>query len=215
LNRAKIKNSIKIITAKLFRHSIVWQGEPSSNAVYLTFDDGPRPGYTDVVLEQLAIHGTLATFFLLGEAAVRHRDIVKRIVSLGHGIGNHMFTHRPVSHLGLTTTFREIGKGERAISSLTGRTPRLIRPPYGKITMPLLLYIFMKKRKAVMWSWDSNDSFVLKDEDLLTGLDDIEAGDIVLFHDETAITVRNIALILKTLKKRGFRFALVDELLQG
>jgi peptidoglycan-N-acetylglucosamine deacetylase len=209
-----VKRVIKSITTRLSGYSVVWDGKPSSNALYLTFDDGPKPGYTDVVLDRLAAHGALATFFLQGEAVLQHQETVKEIASRGHAIGNHLFTHRLISHLGLMTTFREIESAEHAIASVTGRTPYLIRPPYGRITIPFFAYAVIKRRKTVLWSWDSNDSFVTKDADLLEGLDRIVSGDIVLFHDETAVTVRNIDVILATLKKKGFRFALIDELFQ-
>jgi peptidoglycan-N-acetylglucosamine deacetylase len=212
MSSSNMKRVIKSITTRLSGRSIIWDGKPSSDALYLTFDDGPRPGYTDVVLERLAAHGALATFFVLGEAVLQHQDIVKEIVSHGHAIGNHLFTHLPIPHFGLMTTFREIERSERAIASITGRTPYLIRPPYGRITTPLLAYAVMKRRKTVLWSWDSNDSFVTKDADLIEGLDHIVPGDIVLFHDETAVTVRNIDIILATLKGKGFRFVLLDEL---
>ena len=91
----------------------------------------------------------------------------------------------------------------------------MIRPPYGKITLPLLLYAVQKKYSVIMWSFDSNDSFTSNDIDLLRRLDMVRGGDILLFHDDTDITVRNIDAILDGLKERGFEFGLVEEMLEN
>jgi len=72
--------------------SIVWQGSEAGRAVYLTFDDGPDPVYTPQVLEVLRKRSAKATFFLVGEKAVAHRELVTRICAEGHEIANHSMT---------------------------------------------------------------------------------------------------------------------------
>ena len=72
--------------------SLVWEMPPSEE-VYLTFDDGPTPGVTEMILEQLAKYGAKATFFCLGKNAEMHPELFQRIVAEGHRIGNHTYSN--------------------------------------------------------------------------------------------------------------------------
>ena len=73
--------------------SLVWEMPPSEE-VYLTFDDGPTPGVTEMILEQLTKYGAKATFFCLGKNAEMHPELFQRIVAEGHRIGNHTYSHQ-------------------------------------------------------------------------------------------------------------------------
>ena len=72
----------------------IWKGNPSGNRVYLTFDDGPVPGVTDYVLNELARRGQKATFFMVGDNIRKHANLAKEVLEAGHGIGNHTYHHR-------------------------------------------------------------------------------------------------------------------------
>src|SRR5262245_48297966 len=71
----------------------VWRGPAGTRAVALTFDDGPDPSFTPRVLEILAAKQAPATFFVVGQRAARHPDLVKQIHERGHAVGNHSYTH--------------------------------------------------------------------------------------------------------------------------
>jgi len=204
-----LKRALNVILPKA---SIIWCGPTLSDTIYLTFDDGPYPAYTNRIIEALAAHGARATFFLLGKSIPENSSLVKKAIFLGYGIGNHTFSHYLGSHLCLHT-FDEINKTDLAITTLTGQHVKVLRPPYGKITLPFLLYSIINRYSIVMWSYDSNDSFIKHDAKLLQGLDKVRGGDILLFHDDTEITARNIDAILVALKRKGFRFGLIQELL--
>ena len=73
---------------------IVSSGKRGERGVALTFDDGPDPEITPRLLDLLDSHGVCATFFVTGERAARHPDIIREILSRGHSIGNHSFSHR-------------------------------------------------------------------------------------------------------------------------
>lgn len=193
--------------------SVIWHGPAASDTIYLTFDDGPYPARTNRIIEALATHGVKATFFLLGKSIPENSSLLKKAISSGHGIGNHTFSHYSGSHFLFRHTFNEITKTNLLIVALTGQHAKMVRPPYGKITIPLLIYTIINRYSIVMWSFDSNDSFIKYDAKLLQELDKVKGGDILLFHDDTEITARNIDTILDVLKKKGFRFGLVQDLL--
>src|SRR5262247_3415195 len=109
--------------------------------VALTFDDGPDPVYTPRLLDILEIHGAHATFFMTGEAAQRHPELVKRVAQGGHAIGNHSWNHPSFPLI----SGRERREQIRACAKATAPYgKRLFRPPYGEQNIasrfaPLLL----------------------------------------------------------------------------
>ena len=97
--------------------------------VALSFDDGPHPIFTPQVLDILRQHNAHATFFLIGERALRHPDLVARIKAAGHEVGNHYFMNGPTLHHSDADFVGYLEQTERAIGS-TAR-PKLFRPPGG------------------------------------------------------------------------------------
>src|SRR5260370_18411393 len=82
------------MTALLPKGIFVVRGPATGNQVCLTFDDGPHPELTPLILDVLKVHGARVTFFAIGERAAKHPEIIKRIIAEGHTLGSH--THRPV-----------------------------------------------------------------------------------------------------------------------
>lgn len=197
------------------KNLILWQGPHLSNTIYLTFDDGPHVLFTEKVLEALTDHGVPATFFLIGKSVLNHPEIVLKTLSDGHEVGNHTFSHFNGSHFAVKATIREMDRTGGVIKALTGAPPTLIRPAFGRITLPFLFYAIKKRLTIVMWSFDSNDSFVHNEVNLISSINSVKGGDILLFHDDTKITVKNIHRILERLKKRGFQFGLIKDLLSN
>jgi peptidoglycan/xylan/chitin deacetylase (PgdA/CDA1 family) len=94
----------------------------------LTFDDGPHPDYTLRLLEILGRHQATATFFVVGEAAQRHPDVVRQIAASGHALGNHGWDHTSL----VTVDGRERRRQVRACAAAIGPCgERLFRPPFG------------------------------------------------------------------------------------
>jgi peptidoglycan/xylan/chitin deacetylase (PgdA/CDA1 family) len=97
----------------------------------LTFDDGPNPAWTSRLLELLASHNVHATFFLVGKYAQAEPALVRRIVSAGHAIGNHSWSH---PNLALTAAGRveeELTRTSQTLEQITGAPVRFFRPPFG------------------------------------------------------------------------------------
>ncbi|MFJ5725060.1 polysaccharide deacetylase family protein [Streptomyces sp. NPDC093149] len=100
------------------------------HAMVLTFDDGPDPLYTPHILATLREHDVRAMFFLCGEMAHDHQDLVRAIAADGHTIGNHTWTHPLVTELSRAGIRDEIGRTSEVIEKITGGAPLWFRAPY-------------------------------------------------------------------------------------
>ncbi|SRX72257.1 polysaccharide deacetylase family protein [Aequorivita antarctica] len=157
----------------------IWAFSRKSNAVYLTFDDGPIPEITPWVLDELKKYNAKATFFCIGENVKKHPEIYRRILSEGHSVGNHTFNHLKGTKTETSPYIKNVLLAEEIINS------KLFRPPYGKITSKQSKILQKKGFKIVMWdiiSYDY-DATVSEEECLQNVLKYIKAGSVVVFHD--------------------------------
>jgi peptidoglycan-N-acetylglucosamine deacetylase len=123
---------------------IVGKGKQGAKGVALTFDDGPDPEVTPLLLDLLDRHSVSATFFVTGERAARHPSIIRDILSRGHTIGNHSYHHFPFLMLkGIRTLRREIESTQSCLAGY-GILPMAFRPPAG-ITNPLLRRVLLEQ----------------------------------------------------------------------
>ncbi len=114
--------------------NVLWHG-PERPEVALTFDDGPSPKTTPRVLEELAKHGTRATFFVVGRKALAHPELVREIVAAGHEVGLHGFDHdRLFSLRGSTRVATDIRRTQDAIEVAGAPRPTLFRAPVGFVS---------------------------------------------------------------------------------
>ncbi len=135
----------------LARLKAVHKGPPVPS-VALTFDDGPHPFYTPRILEVLARHGAEATFFLIGRHAEQHPEVVRGIVSAGHDLGSHTYTHPHLWRLGPRRTREEILRGHRVVEEVAGRAVRFFRPPWGTFNLAALLVCAQAGLVPVLWT---------------------------------------------------------------
>jgi peptidoglycan/xylan/chitin deacetylase (PgdA/CDA1 family) len=132
---------------------LAWRrSRAGGHRVALTFDDGPDPVATPRVLELLAERGIRATFFLIGERAERHPDVVRAIVAGGHEVGNHTWRHRNAWFLSPAAAAREITEGARILGEIAGESPRLYRPPWGIVNVAALATARRLGLVTVLWS---------------------------------------------------------------
>lgn len=183
--------------------------------IALTFDDGPHPIHTPKLLDILKAEGVKATFYVIGRSVETYPEIAKRIVAEGHEIANHTWTHPSLSKLGAASVKREIDRTSDVIRTVTGITPKTMRPPYGATNARI------NKRmdeefglKVIMWSvdpldWKYRNSTRVANE-ILTKT---QPGGIVLAHDIHPSTVAAMPAAIDGLKAKGFRFVTVTELL--
>jgi len=182
----------------------------------LTFDDGPDPKITPLVLKALAQYNAHATFFVLGKCAKTYPQFVKQEVAAGHAIGSHSYSHP--SSTSAEGAVAELDKTATIIQQLTGRKPQLFRPPYG-ITKGNLCQTALKEGyTAVLWTISTADSNPIGPEVIArNAIHTPNGGDIVLMHDGKGHVASAKALpqILRELTAAGFRFVTIPELLQA
>ena len=181
--------------------------------VALTFDDGPTAQGLDAVLPQLERYHAKGTFFLIGDAV--RAPLVHRIVSGGHEIGNHSFTHQRMVFHSSSFYDAELRRTDAVLRAAGAPRPVLFRPPYGKKLIGLPLAVERNGDRMIMW--DSGDP---PDRDPAVYarkvLAEVKPGSIVLIHpmySGGATERAALPLILEGLTRRGFRMVTVSELL--
>lgn len=153
--------------------------------IALTFDDGPHPEHTPRLLDLLADTGSRGTFFVVGERAEQHPDLIRRIADEGHELGNHTWTHSEPSQTSAARFLEEVAQTRRLLQDLTGRDCRLMRPPKGALTIGKALGLWRYQQTIVLWNVDPKDFSMPDQTAMLQWLGDYraQAGDIVLLHD--------------------------------
>lgn len=162
-----------------------WEGDPRTNRVYLTFDDGPVPGVTDFVLNELAKRGQQATFFMVGDNIKKHPELAKAVLDAGHGIGNHTFNHLNGWKTPDRDYLENIRTFDHFLEQKLGIQTALFRPPYGLMKNSQAKEV-LKIKKIVMWNVLSGDydPSIVASRVLVESRKNTRAGSIVLFHDQ-------------------------------
>lgn len=183
----------------------------SIKKIAITFDDGPHPVYTPMLLDGLKERGIHATFFLLGESAQNYPDLVKRIQEEGHLIGNHTFHHTDLKNADTVLLHQEVVKTNEVIEKITGQTPQYIRPPFGSHKDSLEEQTGML---IVLWNIDPLD-WCSEDAAGIVKRIEKNAKDngIILMHDSYKTSVMAALTAIDDLQKEGYEFVTVDEIL--
>ncbi len=173
-----------------------------SKAVALTFDDGPDPQATPLLLDLLDRHGTMATFFLLGRRAVRHPELVDAILAAGHTVGNHSYSHDLTLMLRSSKRLSADIEAMQKLLAGHGIRPRAFRPPVG-ITNPMLGAVLRRLGLfAVNFSCRGYDMGNRRLDNLATKLlKRARPGDILLLHDTAPPRKENLAVWLSEVEK--------------
>lgn len=179
--------------------------------VALTFDDGPSPKYTPLLLDGLKERNVRATFFLLGQKCEGEQELVQRMQAEGHLLGNHTYNHVQLNKIPETTARQEILKTNNEIYEATGKYPEYMRPPYGAWKKNMELCVEML---PVFWDIDTLDWKSQNVDAILKAAgEEPEDGSIILMHDEYQTSVEAALLLIDRLKEKGYEFVTVDELI--
>lgn len=187
-----------------FFKNIIWNFPLETEGIFLTFDDGPTPGVTSWVLEQLRLYNAKATFFCLAKNIEMHPDIFKTIVADGHSVGNHSYSH--IRGWGTDTTqyIQDVIYANSFVNS------NLYRPPYGRIT-PRQFKLLRHQYKIILWDVLSMDYSrrVSPRKVYRFVTDNARPGSIVVFHDSLKAE-RNLRYalprVLEKLTEKGYVF---------
>ncbi|MFG1479294.1 polysaccharide deacetylase family protein [Xanthobacter sp. V4C-4] len=183
--------------------------------IALTFDDGPNAETTPRLLAILKARGIKATFFVLGNMAAKHPDVLKMIADDGHEIGNHSWSHPQLTRVPMAVVDKQVGETSALIEEVTGKKPRYLRPPYGSMKPALRDHIEDSFGLTIVnWSvdpldWKHRDSKIVYDEIMKQA----KPGAIVLSHDIYASTVDAMERALDDLIAKGYKFGTMSELI--
>ncbi|GJM30277.1 MAG: polysaccharide deacetylase [Cyclobacteriaceae bacterium] len=174
-----------------------WNKSTGENVVYLTFDDGPVPEATPLVLRCLKDFKAKATFFCVGENVLRYPDIIQQILDEGHGIGNHTFKHLNGWSTSIKDYLKDVNRCQEILCPYQPvREKPLMRPPYGRLK-PKQWQALVKEYEVVMWDVLSGDFSQSIDSNvcLEQSIRHTRAGSVVLFHDSVK-TIDKLSLVL-------------------
>ncbi|MEO7445840.1 MAG: polysaccharide deacetylase family protein [Ferruginibacter sp.] len=189
-----------------------WRIKTSEKNLYFTFDDGPEPGVTEFVLDELARYGGKASFFCVGRNVASHPDLYQRIIAEGHSIGNHTYNHLNGWNADDKTYIRDIADASEVIDS------RLFRPPYGRMKR-FQQHLVKTKMKIIMWSLLSGDfdTSITQKRCLDNVVLNARPGDIIVYHDSKKAFPHlefSLPLVLKYFHDKGYVFCKLPETLE-
>ena len=201
---------MKIKPPKFIRRlmpDLIWEIE-DQDGVFLTFDDGPTPGVTEWILATLKRYNAKATFFVLGKNVEMYPDIYQRIISEGHKVGNHTYSHQKGWGMSLERYIEDVDFAGDIVHS------ELFRPPYARVTAAQMRAV-AQRYKIVMWDIVSRDyNRALSPQKCLRNVTDhLTAGSIVVFHDsEKAFKNMSYALprTLKRVNELGLKCKIIE-----
>jgi peptidoglycan/xylan/chitin deacetylase (PgdA/CDA1 family) len=191
--------------AKYLYPSLVWKKNTEQKKIWITFDDGPDKKVTPFLVNLLEKFNIKATFFIVGNQAKKHPELVKLIINNGHKIGNHSFSHLSGYSTKNNKYLQDIEQAKKYIDS------DIFRPPYGKIT-PFQIKNLTKDFKIIMWdimSWDFKEN-ISSNKLFRNVMDNVESGSIILFHNNLKSyknLKKSLELILKKLKEQEYQFS--------
>jgi peptidoglycan/xylan/chitin deacetylase (PgdA/CDA1 family)/GT2 family glycosyltransferase len=208
-----------------FYGKVLSNGNRNHSRIALTFDDGPNEPYTSQVLGILEQYKIKATFFIIGQNALRYPEVCRRIVTAGNVVGNHSYHHRKSLCLRRGKAIAlEIELAHQAIYDCTGFEPKLFRPPHGFRTPWLMRTVRHLGYTVVTWDnmtgdWKANKS---GEEIVRAIVQRVKPGSVIVLHDgrdsrpsyDRSQMLQALPLVIEPLKKRGFDFVTIPELLE-
>ena len=188
--------------------SFIWQFREETNALFITFDDGPSPEVTPWVLDQLDWYGAKATFFCLGKNAEMYPNLYADILKRGHATGNHSYSHLKGWGMDTGDYIRDVDTAAEFINS------NLFRPPYGRIG-PHQAKMLSERYKIIMWDVLSRDyARSLSGKRCAKNvIRYLKPGSIIVFHDSIK-SARNLwyalPLVLRAIRERGWECKTIE-----
>ena len=187
--------------------SAFYSGLTTRREIALTFDDGPKPGLTEPLIELLVREKVPATFFVIGRNAAANPDIMRRIAQAGMELANHSYTHRNLTRLTSAEIAAEMAQTQAVIYALTGQRPRYMRPPGGA---------WNAKANTIARQWGLTPCFWTADvfgSEVVSAAQTAQAviaqarpGAIILMHNGKLSTLQALPMILRELRAKGYTF---------
>jgi peptidoglycan/xylan/chitin deacetylase (PgdA/CDA1 family) len=197
---------------------ISWAVETDQKLIALTFDDGPSPQWTDQVLDTLAARGVPATFFMVGRRVRKYPDVIRGRMDV-HEVGNHTWDHVDLARRGPEEAYQDLVSTHEAIEDVLGRSPTLMRPPYGHMAGSTVLAAARMNYRVVLWSLQMLEGDYPNDSPGLARyiVENTVPGTILLAHDvgpaNRIIAINGLPAMIDGLRERGYEFVTVSSML--
>lgn len=180
----------------------------TADGILLSFDDGPVPGRTEEVLDVLSRYNLKAMFFLIGKNAESYPELVQKIASSGHMIGNHTYTHSVAFTTSSTKACaHNLERCQDAILRAAGVAPMVFRPPFGVSNPHIASAARQKGLATVGWSVRSLDTVLSATKCLNRITRKTRHNSIVLLHDHGCLTSAHLEEFIEHCLSNGFKFA--------
>lgn len=207
INSARIKSNY---------HVRAYCNNPSltKKKIALTFDDGPSE-ITLEVLDVLKKYDIKATFFCIGKNIEKHPEIIERILSEGHQVGNHSYSHsRFFDFYNTKKILKELEKTDVLLEKFTAKKIKFFRPPYGVTTPSIRRALKISKHSVIGWNIRSFDGGI-KDQKIIYNriIKRVSPGGIVLLHDTATHSVLVLEQFLQFLQQNNYTVISVEKLL--
>ncbi|MEW6019127.1 MAG: polysaccharide deacetylase family protein [Pseudomonadota bacterium] len=200
------------------------RGDRSSRTVALTFDDGPRPPFTEAILDELRREAVTATFFVLGENARRYPETLRRIEAEGHRVANHGYSHDILMWAGAREARENVGRADSAIREAGVIDPApLFRAPHGWLSPPAFRAVTGMGYRVTGWTkgvWDTANPGVEVIVDRTR--EALAPGAILLLHDgwagkaelDRSQTAAALPGIIEAAREKGLGFVTVEQMMR-
>ncbi len=190
---------------RLYR-GVMWRGDKTRKVVYLTFDDGPIPEVTPKLLDILKREGIHATFLMVGENAAKHPELLQRVLSEGHRVGNHTYNHLKGYRYSVEEYMSNVAKADSVLHGT-----RLFRPPYGRMTPKQKKALLAAGYKIVLWDVLTHDYNACYSAERMVEIvkKHVRKGSIINFHDSIKSNERmleTVPQVIAYLRNEGYTF---------
>jgi peptidoglycan-N-acetylglucosamine deacetylase len=194
----------------------VYLNGPDVKKVALTFDDGPDEVITPAIIDILATYHVKGNFFFIGSKVSKHPDVVKNAFTNGNLVLSHSFNHVELTKLGKEAIRLEIDQAGKAIKSVIGKEPAILRTPYGDTNEKVADISKQEGYSIVLWSIDTLDWSQRDSKNIIRNvIDNLRNGDIILMHSDSdkSETKKALPLLIEELQKRNIEIVDLESLL--
>ncbi|MCH8979994.1 MAG: polysaccharide deacetylase family protein, partial [Armatimonadetes bacterium] len=195
------------------RGDLLVRGNPGLREVALTFDDGPYGETTVQILDALMEHGAQATFFVVGRHVEARPELIRRMLTDGHEVGNHTYSHPRLPSLTLVQARQELELCEAAFVAATGSHMNLMRPPGMRYNDDVLRLAQDMGYSTIHWNVVAGDYLPVEPAEIVARvMRQVDNGSVILLHDspDTALA---LPTILRRLTEQGYRFVTTTQML--
>lgn len=194
---------------------VICEAVTNEKVVAITFDDGPQLKHTPQILDILKQQEVPAAFFCIGRNIPDNEELLQRIDTEGHVVGNHSYSHHFwFDMFGAKQMLAELRSVDDTVENVIGKRPLLFRPPYGVTNPNVRRAVQRGKYTPIGWNIRSLDTIAKQPEDVLQKiLPFIKPGAVILLHDSMEVTLQALPALIANIRKEGYKIERIDKLL--